>query len=164
MVKDIQQAAYDYIVRERSDYQLRHFVVGQHDTPQMRYRQILIEVKSLVTKIRLAELDVEKQRIKLNALAEEPLDLIEAEELRIGIALTLDAMEAAKRELSFLMSLAEEYPQYTQKEIEDNQKEYWEARLQRQATLEQMGMQQGVSSGNLESMLNAGLLHRNIEQ
>jgi hypothetical protein len=161
---DIQQAARDYIVRERSDYQLLHFVIGQHDTPHMRYRQILIEVKSLVTKIRFAELDVEKQQIKLDALTDEPLDRIKAEAIRITMAITLDALEGARRELAFLLKLAEEYPAYTPQEIEDNQQEYWEARLQRQATLERMSVEQQVSAGNLMSMLNAGLLNREIGQ
>jgi hypothetical protein len=163
-VTDIQQAARDYIVRERSDYQLLHFVIGQHDTPHMRYRQILLEVKSLVTKIRFAELDIQKQQIKLDALTDEPLDQIKAEKIGIGMAITLDAMEGARRELAFLLKLAEDYPAYTPQEIEDNQQEYWEARLQRQATLERMSVEQQVSAGNLTSMLNAGLLNREIGQ
>jgi hypothetical protein len=160
---DIQQAARHYIVRERSDYQLLHFVIGQHDTPQMQYRQILLEVKSLVTKIRFAELDVQKQQIKLDTLTDEPLDRIKAEKIRIGMAITLDALEGARRELAFLLKLAEDYPAYSAQEIEDNQQEYWEARLQRQATLERMSVEQHVSAGNLASMLNAGLLYREIE-
>jgi hypothetical protein len=163
-VTDIQQFARDYIVRERSDYQLLHFVIGQHDTPHMRYRQILLEVKSLITKIRLAELDVKKQQIKLDALTDEPLNQIKAEKIRINIAITLDALEGARRELAFLLKLAEDYPAYTPQEIEENQQEYWEARLQRQATLERMSVEQQVSTVNLMSMLNAGLLNREVEQ
>lgn len=162
-IEKFENIAKDYIVRERSDYQLKHFVVGQHDTPHMRYRQILMEVKSLVTKIRFAELDVEKQRIKLERLGDDPLDQIKAEKHRMGIAITLDLLEGARRELAFLLKLAEEYPQYTPQEIEANQQEYWEARLQRQATLDRLSVEQQVSTGNLTSMLNAGLLHRELE-
>lgn len=160
---DIEKVAKDYVVRERSDYQLRHFVIGQHDTPQMQYRQILMEVKQLVMKIRLAELDVEKKRIKLERLTDDPLDQIKAEKLNLGIAITLDLIEGARRELAFLLKLSEEYPQYTPQDIENNQQEYWEARLQRQATLDRMSIEQQVSAGNLMSMLNAGLLNREIE-
>lgn len=162
-MKDIEKIAKDYIVRERSDYQLRHFVIGQHDTPEMRYRQILLEVKSLIMNIRLAELDVEKRRIKLNSLTDNPLDQIKAEKLRLGIALTLDTLEGARQELAYLLQLAEEYPEYTLQDIEDNQQEYWEARLQRQANIDRMSIEQQVSSGNLTSMLFSGLLHREIE-
>jgi hypothetical protein len=162
-VEKFKKIAKDYVVRERSDYQLLHFVIGQHDTPHMRYRQILLEVKSLVTKIRLAELDVEKQQIKLDVLTDKPLDQIKAEKIRIGMAITLDALEGARRELAFLLKLAEEYPSYTPQEIEDNQQEYWEARLQRQATLDRMSVEQQVSAGNLMSMLNAGMLNRELE-
>lgn len=158
----LEKIAQDYIVRERSDYQLRHFVVGQHDTPHMRYRQILMEVKSLVTKIRFAELDVEKKRIKLARLSDDPLDAIKAEEHRLGITITLDLIEGARRELAFLLELAKEYPQYSPQEIEANQQEYWEARLQRQANIDRMSVEQQVSAGNLTSMLYSGLLHREI--
>ena len=159
---DIQQAARDYVVRERSDYQIRHFVVGQHDTPHMRYRQILMEAKQLVTKIRFAELEVEKQRIKLYRLGDDALDQIKAEKKRINISITLDLLEGARRELAFLVKLANEYPQFSPQEIEDNQQEYWEARLQRQANLDRLSVEQQVSAGNLTSMLNAGLLNREL--
>jgi len=161
---DIDKIAQDYVIRERSDYQLQHFVVGQHDTPEMQYRQILLEVKSLVTNIRLAELDLKAKQIKIERLSDDPLDQIKAEKHRVGIALTLDALESAKRELSFLLRLAEQYPQYSPQDIEDNQREYWEKRLQRQATLDRMSVEQQVSTGNLMSMLNAGLLNREIGQ
>lgn len=161
---DLEQYARDYVVRERSDYQLRHFVIGQHDTPQMRYRQILLEVKSLVSKIRLAELDVEKNRIKIQRLTDDPLDQIKAEKLRLGIGVTLDAIEGARRELEFLLDLAKDYPQYTPQDIEDNQEEYWEARLQRQAKIDRMSVQEQISAGNLTSMLFSGLFYKEIEE
>jgi hypothetical protein len=163
-VSDIEKVAQDYVLRERSDYQLRHFVIGQHDTPQMQYRQIILEVKSLVTTIRSAELNVEKMRIKLSRLSNDPLDQIKAEKHRMNIAITLDLIEAARRELTFFLKVAEEYPAYTPQDIEDNQSEYWEARLQRQATLDRMSVEQQISVGNLGSMLNAGLLHRELGQ
>ena len=161
---EIEKIATDYVVRERSDYQLRHFVIGQHDTPQMRYRQILIEIKSLVTKIRLAELDLKKNRIKLDRLGDDPLDLIKAEKLQLGMAVTADALEAARRELDFLLKLAEEYPQYTPQDIEDNQQEYWEARLNRQANIDRMSVTEQVSAANLTSMLYSGLFQKEIEE
>lgn len=162
-MNDIEKLAQDYVVRERSDYQLRHFVIGQHDTPQMRYRQILMEVKQLLVKIRFAELNVEKKRIKLERLTDDPLDQIKADKHRMSIAITLDLIEAARRELDCLLAMASEYPHYTPQDIEDNQQEYWETRLQRQATLDQLSVEQQVSAGNLTSMLNAGLLNREIE-
>ena len=163
-MNDIERQAKDYVVRERSDYQLLHFVVGQHDTLQMQYRQILLEVKSLITKIRLAELATQKQRIKLDRLSGSALNLLKAEKIRINMVVTLDAIEGARRELNYLLELAGKYPQYTPQEIEENQEEYWESRLQRQANLDRMSVEQNVSAGNLASMLNAGLLNRSIEK
>jgi hypothetical protein len=162
-VTDLETIVEDYVIRERSDYQLRHFVIGQHDTPQMQYRQIIIEVKALITKIRFAELDQEKTRIKLSTLSDSPLDQVKAEKHKLNLVIMSDLIEAARRELAFLLALADEYPQYTPQDIEDNQPEYWEARLQRQATLDRLSVEQQVSAGNLTSMLNAGLLSREIE-
>jgi hypothetical protein len=161
-VKDITTTAQQYVVRERSDYQLRHFVVGQHDTPQMQFRQILLEVKALLTNIALAELDLEKTQIKLTSLTEHPLDKVKAKKLRLQMALINDALSGAQQELAFLLDLAQEYPQYSPAEIEANQPDYWKARLHRQAALDQLSVQEQVSSGNLTSLLNAGLLHREI--
>jgi hypothetical protein len=164
-IEKIENIAKDYVVRERSDFQLQHFVVNQHDTPEMQYRQILIEIKSLITKIRFAQLNLQKEEIKLERLekSDDPIDQIKAEEKRLGITITLDVMEGAKRELAFLLNLANQYPQYTPQDIENNQPEYWEKRLQRQATLDRMSVEQHVSAGNLMSMLNAGMLNRELE-
>lgn len=159
---DVAKVAQDYVVRERSDYQLRHFVIGQHDTPEMRYRQILMEIKQLLIKIRFAELDVQKKQIKIERLTSDPLDEIKAEKHRISMTITLDLIEGARRELDYLLGMAAEYPQYTPQDIEDNQREYWEARLQRQANLDRLSVEQQVSASNLTSMLNAGLLNREI--
>lgn len=161
---DIEKAARDYVVRERSDYQLQHFVVGQHDTPEMQYRQILLEVKSLIVKIRFAELDIKQKQVKISRLTDDSLDIVKAEKLKLGIAITVDALEGAKQELAFLLRLAQSFPQYTAEEIEDNQEAYWQARLERQAMLEQMSAEQQISPANLTSMLNAGLLKREIAQ
>jgi hypothetical protein len=164
-IEKFTKIAKDYVVRERSDFQLQNFVVNQHDTPEMQYRQILIEIKSLITKIRFAELNLQKEEIKLERLekSDDPIDQIKAEEKRLGITITLDVMEGAKRELAFLLNLANQYPQYTPQDIENNQPEYWEKRLQRQATLDRMSVEQHVSAGNLMSMLNAGMLNRELE-
>jgi hypothetical protein len=163
---DIQQAARDYIVRERSDYQLLHFVIGQHDTPEMRYRQILLEAKDLMFKIGNAEIELEITRRKIEKLESSGNEIkqLRAKQLRLGMALTLDALEAARRELHTLAELSKDYRYYTPDEIEANQAEYWEKRLTRQATTDRMALEQGVNSGNLASMMNAGLVNKELGQ
>jgi len=148
------------IAPSRSRFQLRHFVVGQHDTPQMQWRQIIIEAQNLAFNIRMAELSIEKSRIEAHKLVStgDPLDAIEAEEKQLGIVLTERTLAGARLEMSWLEELAEEIGSYTLEEIEDDQPNYWAKRLQRQAEIDQFSAHNGIGAGNVQSMLNAGLL------
>jgi hypothetical protein len=148
------------IIPSRSRFQLRQFVIGQHDTAPMQWRQILIEAQDLAYKIRIAELDVEKKRIEIHRLMSsgDPIDAIEAEEKRLGITLTERTLEGARMELGWLQELAEEVGEHSFEEIEADQPHYWSLRLHRQAGLDQLSATIGVNPGNLQSMLNAGLI------
>lgn len=150
------------IIPSRSRFQLRQFVVGQHDTAPMQWRQILLEAQDLAYKIRMAELDVERKRIEIHKLLStgDPLDAITAEEKQLGITLTERTLQGARIELGWLQELADEIGPHTFDEIEADQPNYWQLRLARQAGLDQLSMQQGINTANLQSMLNAGLLNR----
>jgi hypothetical protein len=163
---DIKQAAHNYIVRERSDYQLKHFVIGQHDTPEMRYRQILLEAKDLLFKIKNAEIELEITRRKIHKMESsgDEIKALRAEQLRLGMAVTLDALEAARRELQTLAELSKDYRHYSPEEIEANQEEYWKKRLTRQANTDRIAIEHGVHAANVASMMNAGLVNKELEQ
>jgi hypothetical protein len=150
------------VVPSRSRFQLRHFVVGQHDTAPMQWRQILIEAQDLAYKIRMAELDCERKRIEIHKLLStgDPVDQIEAEERRLGITLTERTLAGARMELGWLQEMAEEVGPYTLEQIEADQPEYWQARLSRQAGLDRMSIETNINAANLASMLAAGLLNR----
>jgi hypothetical protein len=150
------------IIPSRSRFQLRQFVIGQHDTAPMQWRQILIEAQDMAYKIRCAELDVEKKRIEIHRLLStgDPIDAIEAEEKQLGITLTERTLHGARLELSWLQELADEVGPYTLDEIEADQPNYWALRLNRQAGLDKLAAIEGVTQGNLQSMLNAGLLNK----
>jgi len=154
------------VMPSRSRFQLRQFVIGQHDTAPMQWRQILIEAQDLAYKIRMAELDVERKKIEIHKLLStgDPLDAIEAEEKQLGVTLTERTLAGAHMELGWLQELADEVGPYSQEEIEADQPEYWQARLSRQAGLDQMALEQGISASNLQSMLNAGLLYDNQQK
>jgi hypothetical protein len=132
----------------------------------MQWRQILIEAQDLAYKIRMAELDVERKKIEIHKLLStgDPLDAIEAEEKQLGVTLTERTLAGAHMELGWLQELADEVGPYSQEEIEADQPEYWQARLSRQAGLDQMALEQGISASNLQSMLNAGLLYDNQQK
>ena len=159
---ELERTATATIIPERSRYQLQHFVIGQHDTPQMRWRQILLEAQDLAYKIRMAELNLKKQHIEIQRLlaSGDPIEAIEAEERQLGVALTERLLTAARMEFGWLEEIAVENGAYTTEEIEADQEQYWMLRLQRQAGLDQMAVREGISPANLQSMLNAGLMGR----
>jgi hypothetical protein len=153
------------IIPSRSRYQLEHFVIGQHDTPEMQYQQILIEGADLTMKIRMAELAIRKTEIEIAnlKLSDDPIKLIEAEEKELGLAYTKLVLESARYEWAVLEELFKKYPNYTYAEIENNQPEYWKQRLTRQAEIDQVQAREGITAGNVASMLNAGLISRTPE-
>jgi hypothetical protein len=150
------------VIPSRTRFQLRQFVIGQHDTAPMQWRQILIEAQDLAYKIRMAELDVERKRIEIHKLLStgDPIDAIDAEEKQLGITLTERTLQGARMELGWLQELADEIGPHTFDEIEADQLNYWQLRLARQAGLDQLALQQGISQANLQSMLFAGLLNK----
>jgi hypothetical protein len=164
-MNELAKVANDYIIRERSDYQLRNFVVGQHDTPEMQYRQILLEAKDLLFKIKNAEIELEITKKKIEKLesSSDEVDHLKAKQKRLGMAMTLTVLEGAKRELDYLVELSGNYKHYTPQEIEENQQDYWQKRLTRQANTDRMSLEQGISAGNLESLIKAGMIQEQLE-
>ena len=148
------------ILPSRSRYQLRHFVLNAHDTRPMQWRQIILEAQQLAYNIAMAELDVRRKELEIKRLlaSGDELDAIEAEEKRLGIALTERTLMGARLELGWLEELASEVGQFTAEQIEADQPEYWRLRLSRQASMDRMSIQQGIGACNLTSMLQAGML------
>lgn len=164
-MSELAKIAQSQIIPSRSRYQLEHFVIGQHDTSEMRYQQILIEGADLTMKIRMAEFAIEKTEIEIAnlKLSDDPIKLIEAKEKELGLAYSKIVLESARYEWAVLEELFKQYPNYSYADIEANQPEYWKARLTRQAQIDQAQAQEGISAGNLTSMLNAGLLQQVAE-
>lgn len=151
------------IQQPRSRYQLIHFVIGQHDTAEMRFYQLCLELQDMGYKLRAAELAVKKANIEIERLLAtgDELDAIEAEEKRIGLEQTEIIMKGAQRELAVLTDLFDESQKFTRDEIEHAQPEYWEKRLTRQTNLQIMSG--GVQWAQLDSMRQIGLLDELVE-
>ena len=152
------------VQQQRSRYQLVHFVIGQHDTPEMMYYQTVIELQDMGLKLRLAQIAVRKGEIEVRRLLEtgDELDAIEAEEKQVGLDHTLVVMLGAEREIAILTDLFDESTHYTRAEIEHAQPEYWKARLTRQTNLQLMAG--GVGWAQLDSMRQAGLLDEMVAE
>ena len=146
------------VQQPRSRFQLIHFVIGQHDTPEMRFYQLCLELQDMGLKLRLAHLGVRKGEIeiaRLEATGDE-LDAIEAEEKQIGLEQTLIVVRGAEREMAVLTDLFDESQKFTRDEIEHAQPEYWQKRLTRQTNLQIMSG--NVGWAQLDSMRQVGLL------
>ena len=151
------------IQQPRSRFQLVHFVVGQHDTPEMRFYQLCLELQDMGYKLRMAQLGVRKSEVEIARLLEtgDELDAIEAEEKQVGLEQTQIVMRGAEREIAILTDLFDESQKFTRDEIEHAQPEYWQLRLTRQTNLQLMSG--SVDAGQLTSLHNAGLLDQAIE-
>ena len=146
------------IQQPRSRFQLIHFVIGQHDTPEMRFYQLCLELQDMGYKLRVAELSVRKTEVEISRLLEtgDELDAIEAEEKQVGLEQTLIVMRGAEREIAVLTDLFDESQKFTRDEIEHAQPEYWQKRLTRQTNLQVMSG--NVGWAQLDSMRQIGLL------
>ena len=151
------------IQQPRSRFQLIHFVIGQHDTPEMRFYQLCLELQDMGLKLRLAQINIRKAEVEIARLLEtgDELDALEAEEREVGLEQTRIVMLGAEREIAVLTDLFDESTHYTRAEIEHAQPEYWQARLTRQTNLQLMAG--GVGWAQLDAMRQVGLLDQAIE-
>ena len=152
------------VQQPRSRYQLVHFVIGQHDTPEMQFYQLCIELQDMGYKLRTAKLIIRKTKIEIARLLEtgDELDAIEAEEKEIGLEQTLIVMKGAEREIAILTDLFDGSTHYTRDEIDHAQPEYWMKRLTRQTNLQIMSG--SVGWAQLDSMRQIGLLDEMVAE
>ena len=152
------------VQQPRSRYQLVHFVIGQHDTAEMQFYQLCLELQDMGFKLRMAQLNVKKTEIEIGRLVAtgDDLDVIEAEEKQVGLEQTRIVMRGAQREIAILEDIFNTCQHYTRDEIEHAQPEYWQKRLTRQTNLQIMAG--GVQWAQLDSLRQAGLLDELIAE
>ena len=160
---DIHEAIAE-VQQPRSRFQIVHFVIGQHDTAEMRFYQLCLELQDMGYKLRMAQLGVRKAQIEIERLLAtgDELDAIEADEKQVGLEQTRIVMRGAERELAILTDLFDESQKFTRDEIEHAQPEYWQKRLTRQTNLQLMAG--GVQWAQLDSLRQAGLLDEVIAE
>ncbi len=133
--------------------------MGQHDTPEQQYRQVLLEIQSLIYTIRVVKIEVMKNKIiidRLRATGDE-LDELEAQIKEVGLEQASLTLLGANRELKDLLEIWESFPhKFTYEEIESNQAVYWDARLMRQAQLEAIGGNGKVAWASLDALRQIG--------
>jgi hypothetical protein len=154
------------LVKGRTDYQLEHFVVGQHDTPEMRYHQLVIEARGLVRNIKITEIDLQIARKKIEKLeaSGDEIKMLKAAKHRIGLTNLEETLVSQRKELECLVRLSQDYRHYTDDDIEANQPEYWRLRLTRQAMTDKLSREMNIHEGNYAALLQANLIDKAIMQ
>lgn len=151
--------AFDSVNQPKSDFQIQHFVVGQHDTPERQYVQCVIQLHALVNNIKLAEINRQRTLLDIAALkkkksARKQLDL---EEKLIQLDNIEFSMKGALREFNCFYKILESFGEgFSYEQIQKAELTYWPIRLARQSQcdIEAHGR---VGTGNLEAMWQAGL-------
>ena len=152
------EQAIERIQLNRTRYQIERFVVGQHHTPEMQYRQLLSEADALLGTIKETELRIKK----IEAEAEElratgkKSDAIEAEIKELGYEPLRRHLSNSRRELDILQEMFDAYPDYTIDDIEAAQEDYWRERLLRTAHFQ--AMSGSITWAQIEAIWQAGFL------
>jgi hypothetical protein len=146
-------AAFDAVSQPRSDYQLRKFVVGEHETPERQYLQVVVEMQRKVSSLRRAVIE----RRKKIAAIEKETDLDEKELMQIDLDDMNFAITGAMREFNTLYDIYMSLPTFTTQQLQDAEEGYWIRRLIRQSQVDIDSCGQ-VSPGNMDALRQAGIV------
>lgn len=147
------------IQQPRTEFSIRHFVIGQHDTVEQQYAQCVLEMQIKYDNLRRALLTRKKIQIEIRELESKntEIDSIDAEIKKIDLEEQTRAIVGAWREFQSLYKIWNEFPKkYTREELDMAQPEYWEKRLTRQANQDLIAMGR-IQIGNQESLQQIGL-------
>ena len=141
----------------RSNFALRHFVVGQHDRPARQRQQVLLELQTMMftladtaDNIKLDEIDIREleEKIKSSNGFEAERTWIEISRKKRNIQSNKLSLSGRIRECDYLYSMLGQIPEATSEQLESEEAEYWKSRLTRQYLLAQRD-----AGGNLTAIL-----------
>lgn len=142
----------------RTKFQLEHFVQDEHDTPQRKCLQLIMELKSLRDGFIIDTLEIEKIKIEIEELLAtgKRVDKIEAMKKQYTLGTMNEAMEYRQREMQNIVDLLKKLPKvYTYEEIENAEQGYWEKRLSRQCMEDMLSRMTGINQGNIRSAIQS---------
>ena len=147
----------------RTRFQLEHFVVGAHDTPEMQFVQVCRELEALHYTIKEVSMSVKKTEYEIEDLRDngDRISQIEADIKELGLERTRLVAIGACREYDTLVEIYDQIPHFTREQIDASQPDYWQARLGRQANLQ--GMTGSPNWAHLEALDQIGVLQPMIE-
>ena len=153
------QMAVREIQQPRTPFELRHFVVGQHESEPRAWAQCTLELDTKLRNLRRAEISERQLRRKIERLeargTEAALD--KAELTRIDLEEQSLAVLGAQREAEALYAIWQSFGRtYTREELNAAEAEYWQKRLTRQAMLD-MNANGRIGVGNQDALRMAGM-------
>lgn len=143
----------------RTSFQLERFVMQEHDLPERKFLQLMMELKSMRDGFISDVFDIEKMKIEIKRLLakNDEVDTLEAMKKQYFMRQLEENMIFREREIKTIVQLINSLPKiYTYDEIEAAESRYWECRLTRQAFEDMASAQTGINQGNIRANIQAG--------
>ncbi len=143
----------------RTSFQLERFVMQEHDLPERKFLQLMMELKSMRDGFIGDVFEIEKIKIEIKRLLakNDEVDTLEAMKKQYFMRQLEENMIFREREIKIIVQLINSLPKiYTYDEIEAAESSYWEQRLTRQAFEDVASAQTGINPGNIRANIQAG--------
>ena len=143
----------------RTSFQLERFVMQEHDLPERKFLQLMMELKSMRDGFIGDCFEIEKLKIEIKRLlaTNDEIDNLEACKKQYILRQCEENMIFREREIKTIVRLINSLPKiYTYDEIEAAESVYWEHRLTRQAFEDMVSAQTGINQGNVRANIQAG--------
>lgn len=143
----------------RTSFQLKHFVMDEHDLPERKFLQLMMELKSMRDGFISDTFEIEKLKIEIKRLlsSDDEIDNLDAMKKQYCLKQLEENMLFREREIKTIVDLINSLPKiYTYDEIEAAEFHYWQHRLTRQAFEDMMTAQTGINQGNVRANIQAG--------
>lgn len=131
----------------RSNYAIKNFVVGDHQTSERQYHQCVIELWMKTIFIKRTQI----QSLMKDREIKDCKDDLKLELLKLDKDELEFAIQGAIREFNTLYSIFESFPEYTYEQLQAAEEKYWIHRLSRQAQLD-LESTGRISTGNLDAL------------
>jgi hypothetical protein len=142
----------------RTSFQLERFVMQEHDLPERKFLQLMMELKSMRDGFIGDCFEIEKLKIEIKRLlaTNDEIDNLEACKKQYILRQYEENMIFREREIKTIVRLINSLPKiYTYDEIEAAESVYWEHRLTRQAFEDMVSAQTGINQGNVRANIQA---------
>jgi hypothetical protein len=142
----------------RTFFQIERFVMQEHDLPERRFLQLMMELRSIRDGFIQDSIEIEKVKIQIQRLLStgDEIDRLEAMKKQYNLDHYESGMAVRQDEIRHIAKLLKQLPKiYTKQEIEAAEERYWEKRLTRQAAEEMVSAQTGINSGNIRANIQA---------